>query len=249
VTGSDRVYFKSESLRTTAVDRLVQTMPGNAVRITAGNLRDPGWRTAWHAFFKSITVGHRFRIVPDWENPRESPGDDRISLIISPGQAFGTGQHESTRLCLELMHDIPVIARRVFDAGCGSGLLGIAAARMGAESVVGRDTDPDAVREARHNAELNHCGECCAWLCSDVTDETGLFDGILANLNTRLLAQIQPHLTQRLRPGGFLIISGYLVRDRDRMETLYMGFPGMIKKKTAVQKEWTAAYFERGYDG
>jgi len=246
--GSDRVYFETVRAAETVVKILSARPDSQNIRIIAGSVTDPGWRTAWHAFFTPVNAGRRFRILPSWCPPASMPADDRIPLRIYPGQAFGTGHHESTRLCLHLMENIPMPGSRVFDAGCGSGILGIAAALTGAERVVGRDLEMEAVDEAAVNARLNGCAQVCEWHVGSVLSEKRDFDVVLANLNTVLLKDIGGNLCDRLAPGGRLVISGFLINDIPDITVLMMA-TGRIECVTQeILGEWAAVLMRRSHE-
>ncbi|MBN1295724.1 50S ribosomal protein L11 methyltransferase [bacterium] len=260
--GTDRVYFSDPAKMQMAADQLAALQPkappltphhsDGSPRVQAGEVKDPGWRTAWHAFFQPVNVGRTFRILPSWDIPPVSrlpdvPGG-RIPLIIHPGQAFGTGHHETTTGCLRMLEDIDPAGTDVYDAGCGSGILGIAAARLGARSVTGRDHETEAVEEARHNSSLNHVEPICTWHCSSVTDENNRFHLVLANLNIQLLVTIQGFLVDRLLPGGQLLISGYLVRDREAVETGFLTTGAVQCAVAETVNDWAVARFVRKHE-
>lgn len=119
-------------------------------------LAETDWANAWKASYQPLRVGRRFLIIPAWQTAEVTPAADDIPLILDPGMAFGTGLHPSTQLCLCLMEDLVQPGQRVLDAGCGSGILSIAAARLGATRVDAFDIDPIAVTATQENAALNN---------------------------------------------------------------------------------------------
>jgi ribosomal protein L11 methyltransferase len=179
-------------------------------------LLDGDWAHAWQQSFPPIEVGARLLIVPPWEARPEGASDGRVQVIIEPGRAFGTGHHGSTEGCLALLEDAlssphaPEAA--VLDIGTGTGILAIAAVKLGAPSALGVDVDPDAVAAARVNAERNGCADRIALvLGGPETVEAG--DGfhlVVANL----LAHTHRGLAARYRmivaPGGLLVLGGIL---------------------------------------
>lgn len=134
------------ALRTALLD-------AGALDVDTRELPEDNWEDAWKAFFKPRRVGRRFVIRPTWE-PFSSEPEDKV-IVLDPGQAFGTGDHPTTRMCLELLENSHPAGRRVLDLGCGSGILAIGARLLGASPVEAADIDPLAVEVARHNAELN----------------------------------------------------------------------------------------------
>ncbi|HWD39642.1 MAG TPA: 50S ribosomal protein L11 methyltransferase [Fimbriimonas sp.] len=127
-------------------------LAAGAGEVRTGPLEEVNWEEAWKQFFKPRRVGTCFMVVPSWESYETSPGD--ILLLLDPGQAFGTGDHPTTRMCLELLEELDLDGIRVADVGCGSGILAIAAAKLGAR-VRAFDIDPIAVEVAKENAERN----------------------------------------------------------------------------------------------
>ncbi|MCD4654153.1 50S ribosomal protein L11 methyltransferase [bacterium] len=217
--GYVRVFFPDKISTVSTVRALKLSFEAlDDLCVTSGQLADPGWRTAWHDYFKSAPVGRRFIIMPSWES---SPKTERIPLFIHPGQAFGTGQHESTHLSPRLMENLDLLNCHIFDAGCGSGVLGIAAVKLGAASVLGRDMEEEAVEEAGHNSLLNGTDEQCKWICSDVLSETEQFDCVLANLNIGFLSRFYHELVNCTNPGGKLVVSGFLLKDLDLVDGLF----------------------------
>jgi ribosomal protein L11 methyltransferase len=125
-----------------------------AVNVELSELPEVNWEESWKQFFKIRRVGERFVIRPSWEPYDAEPND--LVIELDPGQAFGTGDHPTTRLCLELMETVSLVGKDVADVGCGSGILAVAAVMLGAGSVVAVDVDPIAVEVTKENAERNH---------------------------------------------------------------------------------------------
>ena len=167
---------------------------------------DEDWSLSWRENFPPLHIGP-FVIVPSWETPDASWPADRI-LRLDPGLAFGTGQHPTTRICLELLGEqLPTLeSPALLDVGCGSGILSIAAAKLGAR-VTGSDLDPWCVRATRENAEINDVQvEIVEAPNLDWASEP--FDVVAANLMSNLLIQLAPQLARVTRRGGLLITSG-----------------------------------------
>jgi ribosomal protein L11 methyltransferase len=163
----------------------------------------------WNAEFRSslnpLEVVPGLWIVPTHHAPFASPGPQ---LVLDPGMAFGTGQHETTRLALELLAQEDPRGKTVLDVGCGTGILMMAAHRWGAHRIVGLDNDPDAVTVARDNCRTNRiAGEV---LCGDLSAGTGHFDIVVANILAVVLDPMMSHLLARTAPQGTLIVSGLL---------------------------------------
>jgi ribosomal protein L11 methyltransferase len=159
---------------------------------------DRDWNAEAHARLQPVRVG-AITVAPPWA---ARAGD----LVIDPGQAFGTGHHETTTGCLAALQELDLAGRSLLDVGCGSGVLAIAAARLGAGPVVGVDTDPLAVSATRANAEAN--GVAVDVRLGSAADVDGVFDVVVANLDTATLSRVHTDLVARLAPGGTLIASG-----------------------------------------
>lgn len=165
------------------------------------------WNESWKKGFTPLDVGKRFTILPPWEKKREG----RINLIIDPGMAFGTGHHETTRSCLVLMekYDQKVAKEGFLDLGTGTGLLAIAAFRLGYRHVVAIDTDPLAVEATKTNSALNRI-DGLEIREGSIADLNETYDFIAANIISGVLVQIAPSLPAHLKPGGIAVLSGIL---------------------------------------
>ena len=154
---------------------------GIAHEIELLDCAEEDWRNNWKKYFSPLAVGNNIMIVPSWFEDVDTQG--RIPLSIDPGLAFGTGGHETTRLCLEMCEKYMKKGDSVLDVGCGSGILGIAALLMGASEATGVDIDETAVRTAAENAELNGVADRFTAICGSFTEKVeGKFDIVLANI-------------------------------------------------------------------
>jgi ribosomal protein L11 methyltransferase len=165
---------------------------------------DTDWHAAWRASVEPVTVGH-LTIAPPWLG---APGPD--VLVVEPAQAFGTGHHETTTGCLAALMELDLAGRSLLDVGTGTGVLAIAAARLGASDVVACDTDPLAVAATIENAALN---EVVVTVLEGSVDavEDRTFDVVVANLDTATLSGLAGELVARLAPRGWLVASGVSV--------------------------------------
>lgn len=179
---------------------------------------DNDWKDKWKDFFKPVKITENLVIKPTWES-YEKTGDEKI-IEIDPGMAFGTGTHETTSLCLELIETYLKKGQRVLDIGCGSGILSIGAALLGSGPVLGVEIDPDAVRTARENVQANGVAEIVTIqegdLAKDVEGKAGL---MAANLMAPLVIQLAPAAAQHLEERGVFISSGILLEKRQEVET------------------------------
>ena len=174
--------------------------------------QEQAWQSAWKEYFTPINVGDNFIILPSWL--REQPCEGRKKIIIEPAFAFGTGHHATTRLCIASLDKVLSENRvkpnmRFMDLGCGSGILGIAAALSGL-SGVGLDIDDLSIRNAIKNAELNNI-DTIRFVCGSIeNDAVDRYDLIMANILAKPLIEMASDLTERLKKDGILILSGIL---------------------------------------
>ena len=198
---------------------------------------DADWTDAWKRHYVPQRIG-RVVIVPSWV-PHEAAGGDAV-IVLDPGMAFGTGLHPTTRACLDLLQQISPMPARILDVGCGSGVLALAALRLGAESAVGHDTDPLAVDATRANAERNGVGgrlEVRNGTLPDAASER--YPLVLANLVAALLVDLAPRLAGHLAPGGVLVAGGIIA---GRAEEVVRAFEatGLTVTDTRDDGEWAA---------
>jgi ribosomal protein L11 methyltransferase len=206
------------------------------------------WAEAWKEHFPVLRVGRRLIIRPTW---REHSGtDDEVVISLNPGMAFGTGLHPTTRLCLELIENVAergfVRDASVLDVGCGSGILAICAALLGARPVLGVDTDALAVETTLKNAALNGLGGRISARQGSVPlgDNDATFDVVLANLVASLLIDLAESLAQSVRPGGRLIASG-IFADRESEVRTAFGSVGLRVIDARSEGDWVALETER----
>ncbi|HAK61087.1 MAG TPA: hypothetical protein DCO77_12035, partial [Nitrospiraceae bacterium] len=175
---------------------------------------EENWNESWKKGFKPMDVGEGFTILPPWEKPKEG----RINLIIDPGMAFGTGHHETTRSCLLLMekHAPGVPKNRFLDVGTGTGILALAASKLGFKHILAVDNDPLAVEATRLNGELNNLSDVDIRE-GGITAAEGTFDLITANLISGILIEIAREIASRLSSRGIVIISGVLQDQKEEV--------------------------------
>ncbi len=173
------------------------------------------WVQLTQSQFEPIRISDRLWIVPSWHR---SPDPSALVLVLDPGMAFGTGSHPTTRLCLEWLERTPLTGKSLLDYGCGSGILAIAAARLGAGSVLGVDIDEQAVDASRRNAERNGVE---ARFLDSAQRLSVQFDVLVANILANPLKVLAPAICGHLRPGGALALSGILVEQADELIAIY----------------------------
>ena len=189
---------------------------GHDVRLLAV---DPEWTAAWQAHAGVVEVGEQLAIRPDWV---DADGTDagRTEVVLDAANAFGSGSHATTRLCLAAMEDLVAelpAGSSVLDVGCGTGVLGVAALLLGAGSLVAVDIEPDAVAATRRTAGLNDVSDRLVEVSDRsvamVVEEHGPFDLVLANLLIPIVEDLGTDLVAALAPGGSLVVSGLLADD------------------------------------
>lgn len=176
---------------------------------------DEDWVRITQAQFSPVKVSDRLWIVPSWHEP---PSSDAINIRLDPGVAFGTGSHPTTHLCLQWLDTHVTGEDSVLDYGCGTGILAIAAAKLGAASVLGTDIDPQAVESAAYNARHNEV-EAHFVLPAELPSER--FSLVVANILSNPLKVLAPALLGRVAPGGRLVLSGVLARQAEEVIEVY----------------------------
>jgi len=192
------------------------------------------WALAWRAHFTPLHIG-RLVIKPSWHE--YSPGPGEVVLELDPGQAFGTGHHPTTRMCLLLLQKYLRPGMEVLDLGTGSGILALAAARLGARSVLALDTDPLAVKAARENVRRNGLTGAIKVRRGTLAPRWGCFDLIAANLTARNILELLPALSSSLNGGGLLIAGGIIADREEEVESGLLG-AGLKLREKAAEGEW-----------
>ena len=207
--------------------------------IELDEIEDENWLESWKAGFKPIRIGNRLIVSPTWCDPELKEGD--ILVRIDPSMAFGTGQHPTTRFSLELLERAVFKGATVLDVGTGSGILSIAAVKLGARKVTAVDIDHTVIPIARRNAEMNGVADKIELLAGDITAVPPVrkFDVVVANILTKIIVPMLPDIKARLKPGGEAILSGILVSEEEEVieECAKIGF----KHVDSISDEmWTA---------
>lgn len=254
--GEIKAYFPFEegvSKKLNSLERYLKSLselfPGlDAPVMTAETIADPGWEEQWKKYFKPLRISRDIVIKPTWE--RYAPAGRDIVIDIDPGMAFGTGQHPSTRMCINAMEGLLPKDRSfekwsVLDVGTGTGILAITAAKLGAHQVVAVDLDLKAVEIAEKNADINRVRDRIEILNQDVTTFHGRFNLIVANLTAPTLLPIRSHLFGMLEPGGYLILSGIIEKDVPLVEETFLLQEGLSSHQILKEKEWVCFVFKK----
>jgi ribosomal protein L11 methyltransferase len=175
------------------------------------------WVRLTQSQFDPIEISDRLWIVPSWHTPEQIEG--RVNLVLDPGLAFGTGSHPTTALCLRWLSQHPLEQQDVLDYGCGSGILGIAAMKLGAAHAIGVDIDPQAVESTRYNASNNGVTMPCGLPNFELAKRQ--FPVVVANILSNPLKVLAPALCEHVAPGGHLVLSGVLARQAEEVIAHY----------------------------
>jgi ribosomal protein L11 methyltransferase len=212
------------------------------VDVTEHGVREEDWANAWKEFFQVERLGRRLVIRPTWREYRQA--DDEVVVDLDPGMAFGTGQHETTRMCLLELEPMDLSGKDVLDLGCGSGILAVAAAKLGARTVTAVDVESTAVEATTANAFRNRIDETVRvaqgslgerWPFSDAAENA--FDVVLANIHAGALQELAGDLHRALRPGGRLIGSG-IIAERAADVDLAFFLAGLDRLRIRGEGEW-----------
>lgn len=206
-------------------------------------MADADWRDSYKEHFKPWRFG-RLHWVPVWQRATYALPEGERALWLDPGLAFGTGNHETTRLCVErlvLLAEERGTSGRVVDAGCGSGILALSAALLGFPEVIGFDNDPEAIRVSEENAALNEATGRVRFVVADL--ETGLAgaqaDIVLANIQADVLIRFAKELVGAIAPGGALVLSGILASENSDVRTKYEALTPNWTLNARVMGDWS----------
>ena len=214
---------------------IFQEIPSPKVGIN--KIENQDWNHNWRRFFRPESITHKLTVLPAWESvPNMMKGH---IIRIDPGPAFGTGQHPTTRMCLSAMEKIPLPRSwNMLDVGTGSGILAIYGVTLGAEKVVAIDIDPEAIRWAERNIQLNELSGAIVLSCNPLQRIQGSFSMLTANLILGEILNLFLQFKRVLEPEGWLIISGIL---REQVKEVEEGFTqfGFFEQEILYEQEWS----------
>ena len=200
-------------------------------------LEDQEWERSWMADFKAMQFGDNLWICPSWQTP---PDPDAITIMLDPGLAFGSGTHNTTSLCLQWLEKNCTAEATVIDYGCGSGVLAIAAALLGASSVIAVDNDPQAITATGENAERNRIGGglIATYLPDDLPPAVAIeqADILLANILAEPLLELAAKFARLVKPGGKIVLSGLLQQQAEQVRACYQSWFAM--EEPAISGDW-----------
>lgn len=234
--GTDRVIVRTEQEVAPLLDALKELDPSVGVQIQIEEKESIDWIEAYQNAIQPIEAG-RFYVHPEWY----PPAPEKINILINPALAFGSGHHATTHTCLEAISERVRPSQRLLDVGCGSGILALAAHKLGARVEL-CDVDPMAIKSAQENFRLN-AATCDAIWEGSVHQASGQYDCIIANIVADVLRAIAAPLMQTLAPGGILILSGIL----DTKESIVTrAFNDMTPVARMQKEEWVTRIYTKG---
>jgi ribosomal protein L11 methyltransferase len=198
-------------------------------------IQDKIWEEECQKDFPSMQFGKNLWVCPSWESKHSIP-TDAILINMDPGLAFGTGTHQTTSLCLEFLAENPPNSLDVIDFGCGTGILAIAAAKLGAKRVLAIDNDPQAVTASTENAEKNNCSDVIKTFHSDEKIEYEKCDLLMANILAKPLVELQTLFSKIVKPNGAILLSGILEHQVEKIIDCYS--PNFNNFKNSNKNEW-----------
>lgn len=205
----------AQPAETLAVVQARMEAAGIAYTVETEGIEQEDWQNGWRKYYHPLEIGRRLAVVPSWQEYDTA----RVKLLLDPGLAFGTGGHETTSLCLEALDELVQGGERMLDIGTGSGILAIAALKLGAASAEGVDIDPVAVRTAVENAALNQVEDRFSGLVGDLSDQArGTYQIITANIVANAIISLSPAVPGLLAEGGHFIASGIIDTRADEVE-------------------------------
>ncbi len=224
------------------VSRSEGAIPFGTLEMTRREIDGDDWIDIWKKHFRPLPLG-RITVVPEWIEYEKREGEEIV--LLDSNMAFGTGEHETTAMCVELLQDALKAGDTVLDIGCGSGILGIAAAKLGAGRCDLTDIDPVAVSSARHNAAKNGVSDRVTVSEGDLAEGAAAkADLILANITAEILVRLAPAVPMRLKEGGTVILSGIIADRRNAVKAAF-GEQGLVVKKEVQRGEWFALVLQR----
>lgn len=212
------LYPADEDLTPLLLMLELQRNSGVISDIKLEQLEDRPWVREWMSNFHPMQFGEKLWIYPSWSEP---PDDASIKILLDPGLAFGTGTHPTTALCLSWLDGEDLQGKTVLDYGCGSGILAIAAVKLGATKVIATDIDPQALQATRENARRNDIADDRIHACLPEDLKPGAYDVVIANILAGPLVKLAPDILIHLRAGGRLALSGILEEQQEMVTNAY----------------------------
>ena len=234
------VYIKQEKAALECVEFIKERLDSEGIEheISIVGVSEEDWANNWKQYYHTQRIGKRIVVTPSWEE--YTPSGDDVQMRLDPGMAFGTGTHDTTRLCLELLEECVTPETRILDVGTGSGILSVGGVLLGAPSALGVDIDPVAVKVANENAEINEVQDKTEFVCGDLTDKVhGKFEIVTANIVADVIIRLLSTVKNYLLKGGVLIVSGIIDTRADEVESACHE-AGFVTEKRLEHGGWVA---------
>ena len=213
---------------------------GVSVDITTVGLKEEDWAECWKKYYKPLHIGKNVVIVPAWEEYKKKDSD--VIVRIDPGMAFGTGTHETTALCAELIEKYLEKGCRMLDVGTGSGILAVLGAKLGAKTVDALDIDPNAVKAAKENCDYNGVSNVRCMQSDLIRSADGVYDFISANIVADIIIRMSENTSEHLKKGGILVVSGIIETQAKDVEDAFIS-KGFTLKDKLDKNDWNAFVF------
>lgn len=231
---SEAVSFLSERYKAVGIEHTIDTIGVN----------DSDWSENWKKYFKPLEIGTRLAVCPSWE--KYDNKDNRNVMMIDPGAAFGTGAHDTTRLCLTVLDRFCTDGATLLDVGSGSGILSIAAVLLGCNHADGVDIDPLAVKVAEENAALNNVSDKTDYICGDLVERiSGQYDIVCANIVADVIISLCDNVKTFMKDGGIFICSG-IIDSRETDVTAKLSEVGLKVDERFTSGGWVALVCRKG---
>jgi len=245
-----RGYLPADELLTQRIERVregVANLPNFGLDIGRGEIKlnkvaEEDWATSWKAYFKPEHIGKSLVVKPTWEEYEAQEGE--IIIHLDPGMAFGTGTHQTTSMCLKALEKYVKGGECVYDVGTGSGILSVAAAKLGAQEVAAWDVDLVAVKVAKDNIKLNGLEEKITVELGSLPEKCAPAQIIVANLVANIIMQLAPNFQNNLTHGGLLICSG-IIQPREEEVVLALQEQGLKLKERMQEGDWLCLIWEK----
>lgn len=234
------VYIKQEKDAFECVEFIKARLDAEGIEYETSivGVNEEDWANNWKQYYHTQRIGKRIVVTPSWEE--YTPSGDDVQMRLDPGMAFGTGTHDTTRLCLELLEEVVTPETRILDVGTGSGILSVGGVLLGAPSALGVDIDPVAVKVANENAEINEVSDKTEFVCGDLTDKVhGKFEIVTANIVADVIIRLLSTVKNYLLKGGVLIVSGIIDTRADEVENACHE-AGFVTEKRLEHGGWVA---------
>ena len=234
------VYIKQEKDALECVEFIKARLDAEGIEYETSivGVNEEDWANNWKQYYHTQRIGKRIIVTPSWEE--YTPAEGEVQMRLDPGMAFGTGTHDTTRLCLELLEEVVTPETRILDVGTGSGILSVGGVLLGAPSALGVDIDPVAVKVANENAEINEVSGKTEFVCGDLTDKVhGKFEIVTANIVADVIIRLLSTVKNYLLKGGVLIVSGIIDTRADEVENACHE-AGFVTEKRLEHGGWVA---------